>query len=54
MIPIEDLLGDMAADGFDGNVSLELDLRSWMKDEKAVREVLVRNREICQKHLALC
>jgi sugar phosphate isomerase/epimerase len=52
VIPIEAFLGDLAGDGFAGAVSLELDLRPWMKDEAALREVLVRNRELCERHLA--
>ena len=54
VIPIPELLADISADGFHGNVSLELDLRAWMKDEAALQELLVRNREICERHLTLC
>jgi sugar phosphate isomerase/epimerase len=51
VLPIDGFLDDLMADGFAGNVSIELDLRPWLQDEEALREVLVRNREFCETHL---
>ena len=34
------------------SLAIELDLRPWMNDPKALREVLVRNREFCEANLA--
>jgi len=53
VLPLEDFLSDLAGDGFGGSVSLELDLRPWMHDATALHETLVRNREFCERHLAL-
>jgi sugar phosphate isomerase/epimerase len=52
VLPLDDLLDEVAGDGFAGTISLELDLRSYLGDDEAVREVLVRNREFCQGRLA--
>jgi sugar phosphate isomerase/epimerase len=52
VLPLADFLGDLTADGFAGSVAIELDLRPWMQDEKALHEVLVRNREFCEANLA--
>ncbi len=51
VLPLAEFLDDLTADRFAGNVSLELDLRPWMQDEAALREVLIRNREFCEAHL---
>jgi sugar phosphate isomerase/epimerase len=48
--PFLDLL---ASDGYTGTISIELDLRPYLADEKALSEVLVRNREFCESHLAV-
>lgn len=53
VVPVAEILRTLSDDGFAGTVSLELDLRPWMKDEKALHEVLVRNREFCEAHLDL-
>jgi sugar phosphate isomerase/epimerase len=42
----------LAADGFGGAIALELDLRPWLPDPVAVRDVMVRSREFCEKRLA--
>jgi sugar phosphate isomerase/epimerase len=42
----------LAADGFDGSVSLELDLRSYLSDPARLREVLAGNLRFCQERLA--
>jgi sugar phosphate isomerase/epimerase len=51
VLPLAEFLDDLAADGFAGSVSIELDLRPWLQDAEALREVLVRNREFCQARL---
>jgi sugar phosphate isomerase/epimerase len=51
VLPLAEFLDDLTADGFNGNVSVELDLRPWLNDEDALHEVLVRNREFCEERL---
>jgi sugar phosphate isomerase/epimerase len=51
ILPLDELLREVAADGFSGTISLELDLRPYLDDEDAIREVLVRNREFCESRL---
>lgn len=51
VLPVDELLDALASDGFAGTISLELDLRPYLDDHGAVREVLVRNRELCEKRL---
>lgn len=51
VLPIDRLLGRIAADRFPGTLALELDLRRYLGDDDAVTEVLVRNREFCEQHL---
>jgi sugar phosphate isomerase/epimerase len=53
VLPLEEFLDDVARDGFAGGLSLELDLRPWFNDPKALHEVLVRNREFCERRLAV-
>jgi sugar phosphate isomerase/epimerase len=52
VLPLGEFLDDLTADGFVGNVSLELDLRPWLQDEDALPDVLVKNREFCERRLA--
>jgi sugar phosphate isomerase/epimerase len=52
VLPLAEFLHDLVEDGFAGAVSIELDLRPWMQDEDALHDVLVRNREFCEQHLA--
>jgi sugar phosphate isomerase/epimerase len=52
VLPLAEFLDDLVEDGFAGAVSLELDLRPWMQDQEALRDVLVRNREFCERRLA--
>jgi sugar phosphate isomerase/epimerase len=52
VLPLKEFLDDLAKDGFAGNVSLELDLRPWMRDGGSLHDVLVRNREFCERRLA--
>lgn len=53
VLRLDVLLGKIASNGFAGNVSIELDLRRFLDDERALREVLVRNREFCAEHLGV-
>jgi sugar phosphate isomerase/epimerase len=52
-LALADFLETLSADGFPGTVSLELDLRPYLADERLVQEVLVRNREFCEARFAL-
>jgi sugar phosphate isomerase/epimerase len=52
VVPVAEFLDDLVDDGFAGNISLELDLRPWMADDGALREVILRNREFCEARLA--
>ncbi|MFN2589339.1 MAG: sugar phosphate isomerase/epimerase family protein [Actinomycetota bacterium] len=51
VLPLAEFLDDLAQDSFAGTVSLELDLRPWLKDDEALHEVLVRNRDFCEASL---
>jgi sugar phosphate isomerase/epimerase len=51
ILPLDKLLEAIAADGFGGTISLELDLRPYLGDADSIREVLVRNREFCESRL---
>jgi sugar phosphate isomerase/epimerase len=53
VLPIAELLEALAGDGFPGTVSLELDLRPYLEDEGALKDVLMRNREFCEKRLGV-
>ena len=50
VLPVDEFLADLAT-GFSGTVSLELDLRAWMRDDRALHDVLVAQREYCEKRL---
>lgn len=51
ILPLGELLEEIAADRFGGTIALELDLRPYLGDDQAVNEVLVRNREFCESRL---
>ena len=53
VLPLGPFLEALASSGFAGTISLELDLRPYAGDDKAIHEVLVRNREFCEAHLGL-
>ena len=53
VLDVGGFLDAVAGDGFAGSIALELDLRPWIKDEDAVTEVLVRNREFSEAALGL-
>jgi sugar phosphate isomerase/epimerase len=52
VLPLSDLLDEVTRDGYAGTISLELDLRAYLGDDEAIKEVLVRNREFCEERLA--
>lgn len=51
VLRLDGLLEEVAGDGFAGSISLELDLRTHLGDDRAIKEVLVRNREFCERRL---
>jgi len=51
VLPLDRFLELLASEGYRGTMSIELDLRPYLEDDKALREVLVRNREFCETHL---
>jgi sugar phosphate isomerase/epimerase len=52
ILPLAEFLDDLVTGGFGGGVAIELDLRPYMRDEAALHEVLVRNREFCEARLS--
>jgi len=53
VLPLDEFLETIAADGYRGTISIELDLRPYLEDNRALKEVLVRNREFCEAHLPI-
>lgn len=53
VLPIHEFLECLSTEGFEGTVSLELDIRPHLADEESIRAVLARNREFCEARLAL-
>jgi len=53
VLPLGDFLDELSTSRYSGSIALELDLRPWMKDEKLLTEVLVRNREFVESRLPL-
>lgn len=51
VLPLADFLDDLEADRFPGSIAIELDLRPYLRDEAALHEVLVRNRDFCEASL---
>ena len=51
ILPLGALLEEIVRVGFGGTIALELDLRPYLGDDDAVKEVLVRNREFCESRL---
>jgi sugar phosphate isomerase/epimerase len=51
VLPLDGFLDALAADGFGGAISLELDLRRFLADDGALRDALVRNLEFCEARL---
>jgi sugar phosphate isomerase/epimerase len=52
VLPIGDFLQEVGSGGFGGAVTLELDVRTWADDRKALLEVLRENLGIARTHLA--
>lgn len=52
VLPIGDFLDDVTRDEYAGGLSLELDLRPWLRDPEGLRQVIVLNREFCERRLA--
>ncbi len=53
VLPLDRFLDALAAEGFAGSVSLELDLRRYAADPAALKAALIRNREFCASRLPL-
>jgi sugar phosphate isomerase/epimerase len=53
VLPLGDLLDSLAADGFAGTVSLELDLRSALDNPARLRDALRHNRAFCEHRLSV-
>jgi sugar phosphate isomerase/epimerase len=53
VLPLGELLDALAADGFGGAISLELDLRPALDDPARVRDVLRHNRAFCERRLSV-
>jgi sugar phosphate isomerase/epimerase len=51
VLPVGEFLDAVAADGFRGAVSLELDVRPYLHSEEATLAVLRWNREFCEERL---
>ena len=52
VLPIGEFLQEVGAGGFGGAVTLELDVRTWADDRRALLEVLRENVDIARTHLA--
>jgi sugar phosphate isomerase/epimerase len=53
VLEMDKLLAAVAADGFAGTLSLELDLRRFFGDDDVLQEVLARNLDFCREHLGV-
>ena len=51
VLPLDRFLETLADEHYRGTISIELDLRPYLEDDRALKEVLVRNREFCEAHL---
>jgi sugar phosphate isomerase/epimerase len=51
VLPLGAFVRTLSERGFAGNLSLELDIRSHLDDERATRDVLTRQREFCESRL---
>jgi sugar phosphate isomerase/epimerase len=49
---LDAFLDDLVASGYSGSVSLEVDLRRYLRDEPRLIEVMVEMRERCEERLA--
>jgi len=53
VLELDGFLDALGANGFRGAISLEIDLRSHLKTPSALRDTLVRSRELCAARLSL-
>ena len=53
ILDVDAVLDDLAADGFSGSVSLEVDLRRFSSDPAKLLETMVAMRERCEARLSL-
>lgn len=53
VLALGEFLEVLAAEGFRGTISLELDLRTYLGDPDRLHEVLRRNRSFCEQRLPL-
>lgn len=53
VLQLDEFLDDLALDGFDGAISLEVDLRRYLTDDFRLRQVMVAMRERCEDRLPL-
>jgi sugar phosphate isomerase/epimerase len=53
VLPVDDFLDDLAASGYDGSVTLEVDLRREIEDPTRVRELMRADRERCEARLGV-
>lgn len=51
VLPIGSLLDRIAASGFDGTITLEMDVREWVSKPAQLAAVLRDQREFCAEHL---
>ena len=53
VLDVGTFLDGLVDDGYSGSIAVELDLRPWIRDEDALAEMLVRNREFCEARIGL-
>ncbi|MGA9161200.1 MAG: sugar phosphate isomerase/epimerase [Actinomycetota bacterium] len=53
VLDLRAFLETLATRGFDGAISLEIDLRSQLDDDRALRHILSSNRDLCEAGLTL-
>jgi sugar phosphate isomerase/epimerase len=53
ILDIRGFLDHLAAEGFVGTITLELDLRRYFEDDDSLHRLLVGNREFCSSRLSL-
>ena len=53
ILPLDDFLDDLASNGYEGAVSLEVDLRRYLTEARRLRDVMVSMRERTEARLAV-
>jgi hypothetical protein len=53
VLPLDAFLTDLAASGFAGSVSLEVDLRTYLTDPIRLRQVMTSMREDAERRLTV-